>query len=640
MVVAVCCAPVPAHALGWRDSGIISTNTNFSMNLVQASTNKAAVRVISGGSSWMWLYDGTTSKRIGLFGGSPATDTTASYVSKFNAENAQSDTVHDSNYGISDIPRLPFQVLDTNGYVSGWSTLYIGTQEGRAAWRYNPVTNASGRIGFFEGFNPPGISGYNMVNSHTKTQYSIPFCMNDYGNVVGISEKYDINGIATNVAWYYDGTTKAIMMPVCNATTDRTNGIPWLMNNNNLVAGNSSCGSWISNAGAEALAIGFRDTQQTTNTNCFNDAGHVLGMNAQGQVIGKNIFYYQGVARGQSAWIASLSGTTKIGIYHSSTILDGDLNNRQVVHSADPWFISDNGYVVGRSLHPKPVEYEWADWWLYTGSSTHLIGYTTDPVTTNATITHTNTNLDRDNIVLGISKTGHAYGHAQRYKLIDTATPDSNKHGQTAWLAHGPETIRLGFHNATEPYTTNSTIYRHTSTDGREESVVVAVNSAGQAIGFSSKYNGNSFGGVTGWLYEATNGTTTKLAMDETPTGYSYTIPQYITETGEVYGSIWKAGNWHLFYWSKNAGFRNISEEAGGMLTDGTFYSGFSYRPLIASVAANGDIIGSGCWIKPGTSGCYTKAFVVYAGTSKNPPGGGMFNVIKAKNGKVAVIYQ
>jgi hypothetical protein len=264
------------------------------------------------------------------------------------------------------------------------------------------------------------------------------------------------------------------------------------------------------------IEIGLTGPEHTRNDGYklsnFTDAD---GPNRAGQVAGYSYRYNGGADFvGNNAWLYNGVTTIDIGLAGPEhTRNDGTKTSR-------PWQLNEAGQVSGISTRYNGGSSDLgSSAWLYDGTTTIQIGLTGPEYTRNDgfTIVYANSNtashLNQAGQVLGIS--GRFNG-------------GSASLGSTAWLYDGTTTLQIGL---TGP--------EQTRDDGFKQGFPLQLNEAGQARGYSPRYNGGSTPlGYNTWLY---NGTTTIQIGLTGPEhtrndGYKASWTEDLNETGQVRG--------------------------------------------------------------------------------------------------------
>jgi hypothetical protein len=221
-------------------------------------------------------------------------------------------------------------------------------------------------------------------------------------------------------------------------------------------------------------------------------------VNESGQIAGWAARYDGSNAMGSSSWIYDDGAITRIGLIdaeHTSS------DNYQFSNAID---LSAAGQVMGFSMrYNGSAEAGWSAWFYDSGVTTR-IGFTDGVHTSSAGL--------RYSFPQAINDAGQVVGNSYRYS--GTAT-----FGQSAWMYDHGTTTRLGF---TDP--------AHTRGDGYQQSLVLNINAAGQAVGWSERSVGQS-----AWIYD--HGVTTRLGLvDPNHPDSDSSSPGPINVAGQVTG--------------------------------------------------------------------------------------------------------
>jgi len=337
-----------------------------------------------------WLYDGTTTRNIGL------TD----------PEHTKDDG---RRYSRS-------RQLTESGLVLGYSDRYNGgaTGLGRTAWLYNGTTTLN------IGPTDP---------EHTRNdgfRYSSPYQLTESGLVSGSSDRY--NGGATplgQTAWLYNGTT-TLNIGLTDPEHTKDNGYrystPWQLTESGLVMGCSwryngggthlGHTAWLYN-GTTTLNIGLTDPEHTRNDGfrvSFPDQ-----LTESGLVIGYSGRYNGGATPlGRTAWLYNGTTTLKIGL------TDPEHTRNDGVRCSSPHQLTESGLVCGYSWRYNGMTHIGQTAWLYNGTTALKIGLT-DPM-------HTRNDGYRYSEPWQLTESGVVSGWSDRYNGGATGL------GQTAWV--------------------------------------------------------------------------------------------------------------------------------------------------------------------------------------------------------------
>jgi hypothetical protein len=134
------------------------------------------------------------------------------------------------------------------------------------------------------------------------------------------------------------------------------------------------------------------------------------------------------------------------------------------------------------------------------------------------------------NEATALNEAGQALGYAYRFN-------GSTDTGQSAWLYNGASTTIIGLTDA--GHTDSST--------GSKTSYADFLNEAGQATGYSYRYDGSTFTGYSAWLYNGTN--TVNIGLTDTEhtrdDGFQVNAAEFLNNAGQVagYASRYDGGN-------------------------------------------------------------------------------------------------
>ncbi len=604
-----------ASAIGWKGSKSIEYNpTNH--DFLEQSLYGRAYGSTWGADAWsttMWYFDGATTRRVGFFGETPAAPGSPSHTSEEGYENSGSeatlsniDIFHDEIFA----PKIA-----ASGLVAGYSIRYYGGDlEGKSVWVFHPSTGITQRIGYYAGHEPAGMaSGYShaALNGMEKSEIT---GVNPAGKVIGFSWYFSGDDYRNYTGWLFEnGVMKRIGLFEKSCPEVLYHGdCPLYINERGQVSGNTSCGPWLYD-GSSNIRIGFNNREGTVHPAIYHVGGEVQAMNNDGRVIGvskqKSDNASPNWVGGQTAWIYNGIDTQRDGLYSDEYI--SWTENRGFSNSY-PLFISPDGQAVGLSHRVTPAGHST---WHYNKTSSQRIGFFNEEPASATVFTHTASTGEETSSLVAIAQGGKTIGSSTRYRSAAT-------HGSSAWYFDGAKSTRIGFFSGHDPLAGNTVT--HTRSDGYEYSRAMKINSSGTAVGVSYRYSGGAYLGETGWFYDPVSGTSHMLVASQSQGGSAVIKPQILTEAGEVYGAFRKYDGyadkgWRLFYWTLKGGFRDISEEAGGLLTD-CQWTTWSSVLGVSNVDKDGNLIGSGyCITEPGGSvGRYTP-FIVHTCPSCGP---------------------
>lgn len=420
----------------------------------------------------VWAYTGTATVNIGMTG--------ARYTSS-------------SGYRSSSI-------LATNaaGQAAGLSTRYTsnGANLGGTAWLYNGTDTLE--IGL------PGGTASNGYRESSITR------MNDSGQVMGWSERYNAYIQVGSAAWLYNGS-QTVELGFTDAEHTRiTDGRRYssgvLLNAAGHAAGISSRyasdgadrgqSAWLYN-GTSMVKIGLNDAEHTGMFG--NRNSYVSQMNSAGQVIGRSL---QSSGSAQSAWLYNGSTTVRVGLIDAEhTADDGDQNN-------EARFLTESGKVAGMAKrYNGTANFLGTSAWLYDGTNTVQIGLTGAE--------HTRGDGYKQSDILTINEAGDVVGHSLRsVDSLDYA-------GGSAWLHRDGVTKPIGLSG--EAYTDDT---------GYHMSLAKFLNADGQVAGHSTRRDG----GTSAWFYDPMLDETFSLDMSIRSDGHAFSDVSYLGDDGLVLG--------------------------------------------------------------------------------------------------------
>jgi hypothetical protein len=435
-----------------------------------------------------WLYDGSSTLNIGLTG---------------------SEHTRDDGYQNNRASRL-----NEAGQVLGSAYRYNGSESwGRSTWFYDGATTLN--IGLTD-------------QEHTRDdgyQSSTWQQLNEAGQVIGGSTRYQESNLSGGSAWLYDGSaTRNIGLTDDEHTSD--NGYRYSfaagLNETGQVIGLASRydgstelgqSAWLYD-GSITSNIGLTDREHTRDDGYqFNrlvrtGSGN-YAINEAGQVIGDAKRYNGGSTElGRSAWLYNGSRTLNIGL------TGGEYTRNDGYHYSVASELNEAGQVVGYSTRYSGLLYMGQSAWLYDGSNTRNIGLTDSE--------HTRDDGYQYSSERRFNEAGRVIGYAERYNLGSTSL------GQSAWLYNGSETLNIGLTGS-----------EYTRDDGFQFSAAYLLNEAGQVAGFTDRFNGGSVDlGHSVWFYDDATGMTYFMDFSVRPSdGYAVSAAGFLGEDGLMLGS-------------------------------------------------------------------------------------------------------
>jgi hypothetical protein len=468
-----------------------------------------------------WFYNGGTSQQIGLTGGVYEYVSTGFYARR---------TLEDSQA----------MFLNNSGEAAGISDRYdsSGNSLGQDTWFFNGTTTS--QIGFFG-------SGYQYTTS-TGGVYaeSEPRFLNDAGEVVGLSARYDTDGNEiSDPEWVFNGTTTQAL---------------GLTGPGYQYTYTGPGGGTITQSYAMAL----------------NNAGDVMGTSDRFDSTGSNL--------GTDSWVFNGSTTQQIGLSGGSyqyTNVAGE-----AVENSTPVSMNNSGQVIGYSkVYNSSGQQMGQDVWLFNGSTNLKLGlsgpqYVNDlsgGITNNASL---------------LNNAGQVAG--------GTILGNGTAVGTDCWFFNGSTTQQIGLLGGVYQYVNNQgLIFRNSN--------LIALNGAGDVVGQSARY-GSSGGslGSDAWFFDSSTDTTYTLQFSLGSSGMSLTQPEILTDSGvvlgyyDLYSGSTSLGD-RAFWWSDSAGFHDL-----GTIVNG--FSAAGWSDLANTLFSEGDtsggapqyIVGTGTFLNNG----------------------------------------
>jgi hypothetical protein len=352
--------------------------------------------------------------------------------------------------------------------------------------------------------------------------------------------------------------------------------------------------AWLYN-GTTTIDIGLIGPEHTRNDGYKYSVSYGSGyseLNQAGQVSGMSDRFNGGSADlGQSTWLYDGTSTINIGLTDPPhTRNDGYKYSRS-------FHLNESGQVTGQSQLFNGGTSMGFSAWLYNGATTIDLTLTSPE--------YTRRDGYRASGAYDLNAAGQVLGSSQRYKFGPTDfTADL---GNSSWVYDGVTTTVIGLIGP-----------EHTRNDGYRLNFEFDLNQAGQARGYSQRFNGGSTSlGYSAWLY---NGTTTiniglTGAEYTRNDGYKHSRDDELNEAGQVrgYSTRYNGGSTDLGQsaWLYNGAATIIIGLTGPEHTknDGRKYSdtdqlneaghvsGYSYRWNGGSV-----YLGESAWLYNGTT--------------------------------------
>lgn len=497
-----------------------------------------------------WVYDGSTTTRIGLLG------------TKYTAANGLTYS------------RASF--LADNGHAGGYSYMYDTPVRGTAAWVYDGSTTQ--RVGLI-GAAQTRDDGY---------QNSAIEAMNNSGLAIGRSERYSGSTFSGYNAWLFDGSS-TIALGLTGGNYTSTNGDELsnvshlneqgdVLGYSRLYNGTASSGgvSWIYKNGVSSRIdlVGSEFTRADGFTNSANFA-----LNSQGQAAGRNERYDGSDFNGWALWFYNGTSTSRIGFTDSDhTLMSTGWQ------SSTFRFMNDNGDVAGDSARYNNVtgNYHGQSAWIYSGGATQRIGLFSGDYAKDNGYTFSE--------IKAMNSQGHAAGTSELY-VRHPVPPLISATSDVTWYYDGVQTKRIGLYGGDfqDQY------------DGFEGSYITDMNDQGQVVGFSYRYYGSTGinNGRSTWFYDYASDQTFDLTLSTDQYGKAYSYIEYLGEDGMVLGWYTKydqQGNDlgdFAFYFSMEDGVNDLSDL---LLLDGVDIASIGWSQLAEAIQGNGlgQIIGNG----------------------------------------------
>ncbi len=248
--------------------------------------------------------------------------------------------------------------------------------------------------------------------SSTGEQNNFARFLNNAGQVVGTTQRYNGALFPGQSTWYFNGSsTQEIGLTGAehtSSTGEQSNSV-WALNNAGQVVGSAqrfngatSAGqsAWYFN-GSSTQEIGLTDAGHTSSTGERDNFASVLMLNDAGQVAGSAQRYNGATSAGQSAWYFNGSNTQQIGLTDAGhTSSTGEQSNYAQ-------FLNNAGQVAGSAQRYNGASYKGNSAWYFNGSSTQEIGLTDAG--------HTRTGGQQYNSAQFLNNAGQVAGSAQRY---------------------------------------------------------------------------------------------------------------------------------------------------------------------------------------------------------------------------------
>ncbi len=446
----------------------------------------ASERYDAGGNSLgvdTWFFNGSGTQRTGLTG------------------NVYGYAMAGGTY------RLSFQYLNNSGILAGSSNRYAstGASLGSDSWLYNgSVTQETGLIG----------NGYNYSTSGGTFETSNVVSLNDAGQILGQSARYDLSGndLGQDVWLTRGGDTQLI---------------------------------GLSGAGYSSSATISGGTYRSSTAQELSSGGQAIGYSYR--LDAGNDFL------GEDSWIYNGAVTRLIGL---TTNQESYLAAGGEYHENEPITLNNFGEVAGNSARFTANGGRLGqDNWLFDGTKTQQIGltggiygYSVPGGTFQASSIRT------------LNDQGQVTGVSIRYNST------GGRLGADCWFFNGSSTQQIGLTGGAFSYATTGGMFQFSSSG--------VLNTRGQVIGYSNRYSttGSSLG-RTSWFFDPSTGVITPLQFSvDSANNFSLTSANVLTDSGlvlgyyELYSGATDEGQ-RAFFWSLSGGVHDLGSLVAGGLT-------------------------------------------------------------------------
>lgn len=349
---------------------------------------------------------------------------------------------------------------------------------------------------------------------------------NDSGQILGRSNRYSGSTYLGQDVWLYNGGS---LTPVGLIGAEHTssgglrniqdggmNQAGYVVGTSERFSGNNSMGhsAWLYN-GEVTINIGLTGIEYTRNDGYKESV--IRSLNEAGKVLGTSFRFSGGDSLGSVAWIYNGSSTSIIGLVDNEHSRVDGYRNASFSFSSLP--LNGAGQVSGHSQRFNGGSTNLGQSsWFYNGLATIKVGLRGTE--------HTRSDGYKFSRTIAMSKTGELLGYSERFN------GGSADMGRSVWVFNGTDTINIGL-----------TGVEYTRNDGRQYSEADnIVNQSGQVIGYSQRYNGDTFLGRSIWLYD---GTATKIiglsdAEHTRNNGFRYGAAEELNGAGQVRGHSYR----------------------------------------------------------------------------------------------------
>lgn len=545
-----------------------------------------------------WVYQNGQSDRIGLYG-----------AGVFR----RSDGFESSEVkGLSDL-----------GHVIGNSARYSGgNAHGASAWLNEPGSAVSINI------DPAGAEYTRFDDQFKQSNALFITTVGDQPLVAGTSRRFHSDNHATSpggnagdATWVYNGgtTTKVGLTTghyssaagVQSSTLHSMNQQGDVVGTSRryIAGGNTDRGQmgFFHPAGASAgssVSMGLTSAEHTlgNSTNGTDDSYRfttVTKLNDHGVAVGHSNRYAGSTQKGQSGWIAPQGSADRIGLFDADGTGDytGDgIQYTQVQHLNN----HSDGHAAGFSNRYTPAGANRGQAaWVYNNGTTRVGLFFVDD--------YTKSDGTQYSDVAVLNNAGQVVGKSQRFDGADAAGYSAYFYSQD--LAGGLP-VRIGLFGSEDGGI-------HTASNGVQESYATHLNDAGQAAGFSFRYDTTlaedapgvalPSRGQSGWFYDDEADESHMLVFSRRNDGLATTSINFLTDNGVVLGSYTlydgedTVGN-HAFFWDFNVEDDTTTalderfHDLGDAVEGGLSATQWTALTSATGMSDFGHILGSGTW--------------------------------------------
>lgn len=331
----------------------------------------------------------------------------------------------------------------------------------------------------------------------------------DYVGRIGLygSPEYarSTDGLEYSSYYYYQGSHAVGISKRYNGASEAANAL------------------WMADlATATTSRIGLYSGAEFTNSSDTSQITSLYGWREDGFAYGISSRFNGAQDAGSAAWVALTADriTKRVGLYTGAEFTSA--TGRQV---STLLYNVAGGYAAGASVRYNGTASELgqAAWVAdaHSGATTRIGLYSGAEFTRSTDGTQLSS-------VTAISEGGHVIGDSYRY---DGAAST----GRATWVADAATgaTTRLGLYLGAE-FTS--------SADGSQTSHATTINSRGDVVGYSSRYQGSTAAGEAAWVANAATGSTARIGLYNEPgftssSGVQISEVTRLTESGHVFGT-------------------------------------------------------------------------------------------------------